>query len=39
MCSTDCGIIDSIRYMIMHDNFTKPYSDEHALAVLLTKAF
>ena len=33
------GVVDSIRYLIMNEQFLKPYSDEHTLAILLTKAF
>ena len=33
------GVVDSLRYLVMHENFIKPYSDEHVLARLLTKAF
>lgn len=34
-----CGVVDSLRHLLMHEHFLKPYSDEHVLAVLLTKAF
>ena len=37
--TTSCGIVDSLRGLIMHEHFFKPYSDEHVLGVLLTKAF
>ena len=33
------GVVDSLRYLVSHENFNKPYCDEHVLAVLLTKAF
>ena len=33
------GVVDSLRYLVMHENFLKPYSDEHVLVTLLTKAF
>ena len=33
------GVVDSLRYLIMHDTFLKPYSDEHVLATLLTLGF
>ena len=33
------GLIDSIKVVLSSANFTKPYSDEHRLAVLLTKSF
>jgi hypothetical protein len=35
----DNGHIDSIRNLIHHENFLKPYSDEHTLVHLLTKSF
>ena len=33
------GIVDSLRHLIYHENFVKPYSEEHILATLLVKAF
>ena len=33
------GVVDSLRYLLSHENFIKPYSNEHILGVLLTKAF
>ena len=33
------GVVDSLRYLISHENFIKPHSNEHILGVLLTKAF
>ena len=33
------GIIDSMRQLIMHEHFIKPWSQEHILLKLLTKAF
>jgi hypothetical protein len=33
------GIVDSLRVLLYHDNFCKPWSGEHLLAELLTKAF
>ena len=35
----DNGHIDSIRAMVFHANFIKPYSEEHTLVYLLTKSF
>ena len=35
----DNGHIDSIRAMVFHENFIKPYSEEHTLVYLLTKSF
>ena len=34
-----CGIVDTLKCLMMHQNFLKPYSDEHVLSVLLTRAF
>jgi hypothetical protein len=33
------GHVDSIRALIHHENFIKPYSEEHTLVNLLTKSF
>ena len=33
------GIVDSLKYLIMKEQFLKPYSDEYVLATLLVKAF
>ncbi len=33
------GIVDSLRSMMMCENFLKPYSDEHFIVRLLTSAF
>ena len=30
------GLVDSIRHILLTDNFTKPYSHEHLLVHLLT---
>ena len=35
----DDGIVDSLRALIRHENFLKPYSEEHVLTSLLTRAF
>ena len=35
----DDGIVDSLRCVISHENFIKPYSEQHVLASLLTRAF
>ena len=37
--SQDNGATDSLKYLIYHDNFIKPNSNEHFLASLLLKAF
>ena len=31
------GHIDTLKYLLFHENFVKPYSDEHLLMYLLTK--
>jgi len=33
------GVVDSLKQLLYHDNFIKPWSDQHILTVLLTKAF
>jgi hypothetical protein len=33
------GVVASLRYLLCHENYIKPYSTEHVLATLLTKAF
>ena len=33
------GIVDSLKYLVYHENFLKPWADEHVLAVLLTRCF
>ena len=33
------GITDSLKYLTMHEHFIKPWSEEHILAVLLTRSF
>ena len=33
------GVVDSLRFLLCHENYIKPYSSEHVLATLLTKAF
>ena len=33
------GTVDSLRYLICHENFIKPWSCEHIMASLLLKAF
>ena len=33
------GIVDSLRFLLHHENFIKPYGEEHMLVSLLTKAF
>ena len=43
---TDCdligqenGMIDSLRFLLHQEDYNKPWSDEHILVTLLTKAF
>ena len=41
-CSTSSsqdGTVDSLRQLIMHEQFIKPWSSQHILSTLLTKAF
>ena len=33
------GVVDSLRYLMSHGDFMKPYPNEHILGVLLTKVF
>ena len=33
------GVVESLRFLIAQENFLKPYSSEHVIACLLTKAF
>ena len=33
------GVVESLRFLILHENFIKPYSSEYIIASLLTKAF
>ena len=33
------GIVNSLRHLVYHENFVKPYSEEDILATLLVKAF
>ena len=33
------GLVDSLRQLLHHENYQKPWSMEHLLANLLTKAF
>ena len=37
--STHDGIIDTLQHLLYHQNFIKPYSDEHYFVHLLTKSF
>ena len=34
-----CGIVDSLKNLIMTENFIEPYCEEHILATLLVRAF
>ena len=33
------GMTDSLNFLLHHDEYNKPWSDEHILATLLTKAY
>ena len=33
------GMTDSLKYLLNHEDYNKPWSEEHILATLLTKAF
>ena len=35
----NCGVVDTLRTLLMHEHFVKPYSEQHILSVLLTKSF
>ena len=37
--NTNDGLIDSLRMLILSEHFNKPYSDDHQLAVMLTRSF
>ena len=37
--SDNDGIVDSLRTLLFHENFVKPYSEEHILSVMLTRSF
>ena len=36
---TNNGIVDSLKYLLLHENFVKPWMAEHMMCDLLTKAF
>jgi hypothetical protein len=38
-CATYDGVVDSLQYLIHHENFIKPGSNEHILTRLLTRSF
>ena len=33
------GMIDSLKFLLHHNDYNKPWSEEHILATLLTKAY
>ena len=33
------GVVESLRFLILHEHFIKPYSSEHIIASFLTKTF
>ena len=37
--SVESGVTDSLRNLIMHEHFIKPYSEQHLLTSLLTRSF
>ena len=37
--SSHDGTVDSLRQLIMHEQFLKPWSSQHILTTLLTKSF
>ena len=37
--SKQSGLVDSIRVMLLTENFIKPWSDEYLLVKLLTRSF
>ena len=37
--SLDNGVVDSLRYLIHHENFLKPWRSDYILAGFLTRAF
>ena len=41
MCNNDVddGVVESLRYLLCHENYIRPHSTEHLLASLLTRAF
>jgi hypothetical protein len=36
---TEDGLVDSLKFLLFHENYAKPWSCEHLLTSLLTKAF
>ena len=33
------GLVESLRFLLLHDDYNKPRSEEHILVILLTKAY
>ena len=33
------GLVESLRFLLLHDDYSKPRSEEHILATMLTKAY
>ena len=33
------GLMESIRFLLLHDDYSKPWSEEHILATMLMKAY
>ena len=38
-CSQSDGVVDSLRSLLMHENYVKPWSNEYILVKFLTKSF
>ncbi len=36
---TESGVVDTLRSLLMHEHFIKPYSEEHIMTALLPRAF
>ena len=35
----DCGLVDSLRYVLLHEDYNKPHGTMHHIAKLLTKVY
>ena len=33
------GLVDTLRFLLLHDDYSKPWSEEHILVTMLTKAY
>ena len=36
---TNNGVVDSLKLLLLSENFNKPYSDDHQMAIMLTRSF